>query len=186
MIRRPPRPTLFPYTTLFRSRAAKLGGDDTELATALVPRNGFRFGAGGGRQFASRPSAAATNVVVEGAEPVSRDELLRRVGHGLYIGRIWYTYPINGLRAGDFTCTVTADSYMIRDGRIAEPITANTIRINDNIATFLNNVAGVTKDVKGTIVWAADEVVYAPEIAVTDVRVDAIARGESEGGVEPL
>jgi len=167
-------------------RAAKLGGDDTELATALVPRNGFRFGAGGGRQFASRPSAAATNVVVEGAEPVSRDELLRRVGHGLYIGRIWYTYPINGLRAGDFTCTVTADSYMIRDGRIAEPITANTIRINDNIATFLNNVAGVTKDVKGTIVWAADEVVYAPEIAVTDVRVDAIARGESEGGVEPL
>ena len=163
-------------------RATKLGGNDTELARALVPRNGFRFGAGGGRQFASRPSAAATNVVVEGAEPVSRDELLRRVGHGLYIGRIWYTYPINGLRAGDFTCTVTADSYMIRDGRIAEPITANTIRINDNIATFLNNVAGVTKDVKGTIVWAADEVVYAPEIAVTDVRVDAIARGESEGG----
>jgi predicted Zn-dependent protease len=64
---------------------------------------------------------------------------------------------------------------MIRDGRIAEPIRANAIRINDNITTFLNNVAGVTKDVKGTIVWAADEVVYAPEIAVTDVRVDAIA-----------
>jgi len=72
---------------------------------------------------------------------------------------------------------------MIRDGRIAEPIQANTIRINDNIATFLNNVVGVTKDVKGTIVWAADEVVYAPEIAVSDVRIDAIARGESEGGV---
>jgi hypothetical protein len=31
---------------------------------------------------------------------------------------------------------------MIRD-RIAEPIKANTIRINDNIATFLNNVVGV-------------------------------------------
>jgi hypothetical protein len=29
--------------------------------------------------------------------------------------------------------------------------------------------------VKGTIVWAADEVVYAPEIAVHGVRVDAIA-----------
>jgi predicted Zn-dependent protease len=162
-------------------RAAKLGGDDAAAARALVPRNGFRFGSGGGRQFDRRPSTAATNVVVEGADPVGRDELLRRVGHGLYIGRIWYTYPINGLRAGDFTCTVTADSYMIRDGRIAEPIMANTIRINDNIATFLNNVAGVTKDVKGTIVWAADEVVYAPEIAVTGVRVDAIHHGESEG-----
>jgi PmbA protein len=140
-----------------------------------VPRNGFRFGAGGGRQFDSAPGVAATNVVVEGADAVSRDELLRRVGEGLYIGRIWYTYPINGLRAGDFTCTVVADSYMIRDGRLAEPLRANTIRINDNIATFLHNVAGVTRDAKGTIVWAADEVVYAPEIAVTGVRVDAIA-----------
>jgi hypothetical protein len=163
-------------------RASKLGGDDAALASALVPRNGFRFGAGGGRQFAARPSVAATNVVVEGAEPASRDALLRRVGEGLYIGRIWYTYPINGLRAGDFTCTVTADSYMIRDGRIAEPIKANTIRINDNIATFLNNVVGVTKDVKGTIVWAADEVVYAPEIAVRDVRIDAIAHEEELDG----
>jgi predicted Zn-dependent protease len=157
-------------------RADKLGGaDDTARAAALVPRNGFRFGAGGGRHFTAQPSAAATNVVVEGSDAVSRDELLRRVGDGLYIGRIWYTYPINGLRAGDFTCTVTADSYMIRDGRIAEPIKANAIRINDNIATFLNNVVGITKDVKGTIVWAADEVVYAPEIAVSGVRIDAIA-----------
>jgi len=71
---------------------------------------------------------------------------------------------------------------MIRDGRLAEPIQANTIRINDNIATFLNNVVGVTKDVKGTIVWAADEVVYAPEIAVRDVRIDAIAHVEDSSG----
>src|SRR5256885_3575721 len=167
-------------------RAEKLGGaGDAARAAALVPRNGFRFGAGGGRQFANRPSAAATNVVVEGADPVSRDELLRRVGHGLYLGRIWYTYPINGLRAGDFTCTVTADSFMIRDGRIAEPIKTNAIRLNDNIATFLNNVVGVSKDVKGTIVWAADEVVYAPEIAARAVRIVAIAPVEDSSGRPP-
>jgi len=155
--------------------AEKLGAAAPEAKAALVPRNGFRFGAGGGRQFDSPPGVAASNVVVEGAEPVNLDELLRRVGNGLYIGRIWYTYPINGMRAGDFTCTVVGDSYIIRDGRIAAPIKANALRINDNIATFLNNVAGVTKDVKGTIVWAADEVVYAPEIAVTSVHVDEIA-----------
>jgi predicted Zn-dependent protease len=156
--------------------AEKLGGADvTARAAALVPRNGFRFGSGGGRQFDQRPGAAATNVVVEGVDGVSRDELLRRVGNGLYIGRIWYTYPINGLRAGDFTCTVVADSYIIRDGRIAEPIKPNAIRINDNIATFLNNVLGVTKDVKGTVVWGTDQATYAPEIAVADVRVDHIA-----------
>jgi PmbA protein len=155
--------------------AARLGGDAAARARALVPRNGFRFGAGGGRQVDTQPGIAASNVIVEGDDEVSLDELLRRVGDGLYVGRIWYTYPINGLAAGDFTCTVVADSYIIRDGRLAAPLRPNTLRINDNIATFLNNVVGMTRTVKGTIVWAADEVVYAPEIAVTDVRVDEIA-----------
>jgi PmbA protein len=156
---------------------AKLGATGAAAALALTPRNGFRFGGGGGRMFDAPPGIAASNVVVEGADPVSHDELLRRVGDGLYVGRIWYTYPINGLRAGDFTCTVVADSYIIRDGRIAAPVAPNTIRINDNIATFLNNVVGVTKDARATIVWAADEVVHAPEIAVSGVRVEAIAQG---------
>jgi PmbA protein len=153
----------------------KLGGTGAPAAAALVPRNGFRFGAGGGRQFDSSPGVAASNVVVEGAEPVSHQELLRSVGDGLYIGRIWYTYPINGPRAGDFTCTVVGDSYIIRGGRIVAPLRANAVRINDNIATFLNNVVGVTKDARPTIVWAADEVVYAPEVAVSGVRVDEVA-----------
>ena len=154
---------------------AKLGARGPAAEAALAPRNGFRFGAGGGRQFDSQPGVAASNVVLEGAEPVAFDDLVRRIGNGLYIGRIWYTYPINGLRAGDFTCTVVGDSYIIRDGRIVAPLKANAIRINDNIATFLNNVAGITRDAKGTIVWAADEVVYAPEVAVTGVHVDEIA-----------
>jgi PmbA protein len=114
-------------------------------------------------------------VVVEGNETLRASELVRRVKDGLYIGRIWYTYPINGLSAGDFTCTVVGDSYIIRDGRIAEPLRPNTVRINDNIGNVLNNVIGLSDDVKGTIVWAADEVVYAPEIAVRSVHLEAIA-----------
>src|SRR5436853_4204147 len=39
MIRRPPRSTLFPYTTLLRSRGASGGGDGRRLA-AFVPRGG--------------------------------------------------------------------------------------------------------------------------------------------------
>ena len=153
----------------------KLGAAGAEAEAALVARNGFRFGGGGGRDFDTQPGVSASNVIVESREPVSRDELLRRVADGLYIGRIWYTYPINGLRAGDFTCTVVADSYIIRDGRMVAPLKPNTIRINDNISTFLNNVVGVGRDAKGTIVWAADQVVYAPEVAVSGVRIDAIA-----------
>lgn len=153
----------------------KLGVDPRQVPHALVPRNGFRFSRGGGRHFDTQPSIAATNVVVEGTDPVRLDELIRQVKDGIYVGRIWYTYPVNGLRAGDFTCTVVGDSYIIRDGRIAAPLKPNTIRVNDNIHHVLQNIIGMTKEAKGTIVWAADEVVYAPEIAVAGVHVDEIA-----------
>ena len=157
---------------------AKLGATGPAAAAALVPRNGFRFGAAGGRQFDRPASVAASSIIVEGREPLSRDALVRRVGNGLYVGRIWYCYAINGLRAGDFTCTVVADSYIIRDGRLVAPLKPNTVRINDNIRTFLTRVVGVTDDVRGTVGWATDEVVYTPEIAVDGVRVDAIMPGE--------
>lgn len=157
----------------------KLGADGEVAARALVPRNGFRFD-GNGRSFARRAGTSASNVIVESSRPVSLDELLHSVRDGLYVGRIWYTYPINGLRAGDFTCTVTADSFVIRDGRLAEPVRANAIRINDNIVRMLHQVVGVTKDAKGTPRWAADDIVYTPEMAVSGVHVDAIA-GFMEG-----
>ncbi|HEX9899402.1 MAG TPA: metallopeptidase TldD-related protein, partial [Candidatus Methylomirabilis sp.] len=155
--------------------AAKLGRDPRSVPKALVPRNGFRFGEGGGRRFDAPPGVSPTNVVVESHQPVSLDQLLARVEDGLFIGRIWYTYPINGLRAGDFTCTVVGDSYRIRDGRLAAPIQTNAIRINDNILRVLRGIVGITGDRRETTVWAADEVIHAAEIAVEDVRVDAIA-----------
>jgi predicted Zn-dependent protease len=155
--------------------AAKLGRDPREVPKALVPRNGFRFGEGGGRRFEGPPGISPTNIVLESRQPVSHEELLAQVGEGLYIGRIWYTYPINGLRAGDFTCTVVGDSFLIKDGRLASPLQANAIRINDNIRRVLRAILGVSADRRETTVWAADEVIHAPEIAVEGIRVDAIA-----------
>jgi predicted Zn-dependent protease len=49
------------------------------------------------------------------------------------------------------------------------------VRINDNILSILSNIVGVGKEVKGTLVWAADEVIYTPEIAVQNVQIDEIA-----------
>jgi PmbA protein len=151
----------------------KLGVDPKDTASAFVPRNGFRFARGGGRHFSAQPSIHPTNVIVPG-EIESTEAICRLVGNGLYIGRIWYTYPVNGLRAGDFTGTVVADSYVIRDGKLAEPIRPNTLRINENVHNVLNGVIGVSKDGKPVLVWAADEIVYAPEIAVEKVHLDAI------------
>ncbi len=152
----------------------KLGADPQQWASAFVPRNGFRYARGGGRHFDAQPAIHPTNVIVPG-DIQSTEAMARLVGNGLYIGRIWYTYPVNGLRAGDFTGTVVADSYVIRDGKLAEPIRPNTLRLNDNVHNLLKGVIGVAKQGKPTLVWAADEIVYAPEIAVEKVRIDAIA-----------
>src|SRR2546430_12390087 len=48
MIRRPPRSTLFPYTTLFRSLRASRGGPDRHLAAVpLLPPSDARDRRGG-------------------------------------------------------------------------------------------------------------------------------------------
>ncbi len=153
----------------------KLGVDPERMPRALAPRNGFRFGRGGGRHFDVPPGIYPTNVVITGRSPRSHEELLRLVGDGLYIGRIWYTYPINGLRAGDFTCTVVGDSYVVRDGQVVGAIKPNTIRINDSLHRVLNNILGIGAAVRPTVVWASDEVTYAPELAVDGLQVEEIA-----------
>ncbi|GBD10870.1 Metalloprotease TldD [bacterium HR23] len=154
---------------------AKLGVDPASVKDALVPRNGFRFSFGGGRHPEAPVGIFGTNVVVSSPQPCSHEELLRRVGNGLYIGRIWYTYPINGLTAGDFTCTVVGDSYLIKDGKLDKPIKPNTIRINDSIHRLLQGIIGIGDKPRGTLVWAADSIMYVPEIAVQRLQVKEIA-----------
>ena len=158
----------------------KMGVDPKEWAQAIAPRNGFRTGRGGGRNFDSPPGTTSTNLVVEGRETRSHDELLRLVGDGLYIGRIWYTYPVNGITAGDFSGTVVGDSYLIKDGRIAVPLKPNTIRLNDNIHNVLNQILGIGEQRKGTVRWASDQVTWVPEVAIEGLRVSEIG-GYMEG-----
>ena len=93
---------------------------------------------------------------------------------GLYIGRIWYTYPVNGIGAGDFSGTVVGDSYIIKDGRIVAPLKPNTIRMNENIHNVLNKILGIGAARRGTVRWASDQVTWAPEVAVEDFHVNEI------------
>jgi PmbA protein len=154
----------------------KLGVNPQEHAEALEPRNGFRGSNMGRRSFDALPSIAATNVFLESAAPQTPEALYRTVGTGVYIGRIWYTYAINGLRAGDFTCTVVGDSYLIQDGRLGAPLQANTVRMTGNIRQLLHGVIGVTKQARPILGWSNDEVIYAPEMAVREVRLNEIAQ----------
>ena len=108
----------------------KLGVEPSQVAEAITPCSGFRPGNGGGRDFSSTPSTTPTNLLLGSPDRHKRRDLLRMVGDGIYIGRIWYTYPVNGISAGDFSGTIVGDSYLIRDEKLAGPLQPNTLRMN--------------------------------------------------------
>jgi PmbA protein len=154
----------------------KLGVDPADFRQAMIPRNGFRYARGGGRNFGMLPTESSTNIVFESHSTADLHTLMKGIEKGILVGRLWYTYPVNGLRAGDFTGTLVADSYFIEDGQIKAPIKVNTLRINDNICNILMGVRGITKDTRPTVLWAADEMVYAPTGLVVDsVHFEEIA-----------
>ena len=159
----------------------KLGVEPSRQAQAIAPRNGFRPGNGGGRDFSSLPHTMPTNLILEGTDRYSPGELLRLVGDGIYIGRIWYTYPVNGISAGDFSSTIVGDSYLIRDGRLAAPLQPNSLRINDNVLRVINNILGIGSARRGTVRWSSDQVTWVPEVVVSDFQLEEI--NESEEGV---
>ncbi|MBN2127088.1 MAG: TldD/PmbA family protein [Candidatus Diapherotrites archaeon] len=137
--------------------------------------NGFRFG-GEGRNYYSEPGIYATNLVVESGE-FNDDELIKEIKNGIYVGRIWYTYPVNGLNSSDFTSTIRGDSYIVKNGEIVSPLIPNTLRINDNMNRILNEVLGLSKQQKAALAWGEDSVVLTPEVAVKGLKVERIAKG---------
>ena len=152
----------------------KLGVEPAAAAPALAPRNGFRAGNGGGRDFGAFPGIVPTNLIIEGQQGHTAEELVQLVGDGIYIGRIWYTYAVNGFTAGDFSGTIVGDSYLIKDGKLAEPLKPNTLRMNDNIMQVINNILGIGAERVGTVRWSSNQVTWAPEVAVADFHLEEI------------
>ncbi|MGH8324216.1 MAG: metallopeptidase TldD-related protein [Steroidobacteraceae bacterium] len=132
------------------------------------------MGEGGARRFDAHPGAAGTNVIMRTRGGVDEKELIATVRDGLYVGRVWYTYPINGQRAGDFTCTISGDSYVIRDGKLAAPLAPNCLRINANIAQIFEHPLAVGKKSAPAIVWGAPEAYFMPAIAVEGLALSAV------------
>lgn len=157
----------------------KIGHGGREYLLRTVPRSGFRFGGGGGRLASHEPGISATNFLISSSEPLPRRELLRRVKNGIYIGALWYTYPIAGAKAGEISGTAVADTFRIRNGKIAEPLRVNAIRIRANLRDIAKNIIGITADPRPTILWASDEITYAPEVGVANVHCEAIKHDEA-------
>ncbi|HEY6395412.1 MAG TPA: metallopeptidase TldD-related protein [Candidatus Binataceae bacterium] len=157
-------------------RAGKLG-PRADPDTTFAPSSGYRLGEGGGRRFDAHPGSAGTNVVMRPRRGVPDRELTRAVGDGIYVGRVWYTYPINGQRAGDFTCTVTGDSYLIRDGKIGQPLAPNCLRINANIAQIFDAPVAAGSKLSPAVVWGSPEAYYVPSLVADGISLAAIGLG---------
>lgn len=156
----------------------KLGIDPHEIRHALAPRNGFRFSEGGGRVASSPIGIHATNLVIESHRPDSEGQLLEKVRNGLYIGRLWYTYPVGGMSSGIISGTAIADCYMIRDGKLAGPILPNTLRLEDNLKEMVKHISGIGDNQVQTVLWASDEITHAPWVAIEGVRFLSIGNSQ--------
>ena len=100
-------------------------------------------------------------------------ELLSGVRNGIYVGRVWYTYPINGQRAGDFTCTVSGDSYLIEKGRLTAPIAPNSLRINAHIDDVFRAASAVGTRPQPAFVWGQPEAFYLPALALDQLPLSS-------------
>jgi predicted Zn-dependent protease len=158
------------------ARAEKLGAKGAEAK--FPPSSGYRIGEGGGRRFDAHPGSAGTNVFMRTRGGIPEREMIAALGDGIYVGRVWYTYPINGQRAGDFTCTVSGDSYLIRNGKLAEPLAPNCLRINANIAQIFEAPLAVGLRSTAAIVWGSPEAFYVPALAVEAIELAAAGEGE--------
>ena len=152
----------------------KVGPRAREYLAKNLPRSGFRFSRGGGRIAAAEPGISATNLFITSSSPLPRKQLLQKVKNGVYIGALWYTYPIAGYVAGEITGTAVADTFRIKNGRMEKPIKVNSLRIHANLRDIVKNIIGISKENRPTILWASDEIAYAPEVAIKNVKLEAI------------
>jgi PmbA protein len=159
-------------------RAEKLGPLGAEQAD-FPPNSGYRLGESAVRRFDATPGSSATNVIMRARDGKIERELIRAVGEGIYVGRVWYTYPINGQRAGDFTCTVSGDSYLIRQGVLAAPLAPNSLRINANVEQVFAHPLAVGNRAEPALVWGAPEAYYTSALACDQIPFAAIEASQS-------
>jgi hypothetical protein len=164
------------YYDTMRLRAAQAEEAAQTGSLAVEPNCGWRLGSYGGRRFDAPPRAVASNVRLRARGGTKDEKLAASLHHAIQVGRVWYTYPINGQRAGDFTCTVSGDSYLIEDGRVSAPIAPNRLRINANINEVFNAVRAAGNRAHLALVWGEPHVFYVPALVADSLSFVPVGR----------
>lgn len=138
---------------------------------AFRPMNGFRSGTS--RSYGSDVGIHGTNITVAKGRH-SKEELVQEVKNGIYVGRMWYTYPVNGYASPDYTGTIRGDSYIIENGEIKGALTPNTMRVMDSFDNFMENIIAIGRKQKAIQAWGQEEAVVTPEIALSGMRMKRI------------
>lgn len=136
--------------------------------------NGYRSGTE--RSYGSDVGINGSNIVVAKGNH-SAEELLEEVRNGIYVGRMWYTYPVNGYASPDYTGTIRGDSFIIKNGEITGALTPNTMRVLDSFDNFMGSITGIGKKQKAILAWGQEEAIVAPEIALSSLNLKKIAKG---------
>ncbi|HUN59077.1 MAG TPA: metallopeptidase TldD-related protein [Candidatus Binataceae bacterium] len=162
-----------------RHRAEKLGPAGDRV-TMFPVCSGYRLGDGAARRFDAHPGASGTNVIMRARDGISDEELIEQAGEGIYVGRVWYTYPINGQRNGDFTCTISGDSYVIRGGKLVKPLAPNCLRINANIEDVFTHPVAVGRRAQAASVWGSPEAYFMPALLADGITLAAVGAADSD------
>ncbi len=113
--------------------------------------NASRPGSPMGRYAEPTPTASPHNLSVKGPT-MTEDELIKETKHGILVGRLWYTYPVNPIK-GDFSCTARSGIKIIENGEIKNP--AKPARIIHNLFPLFENISGIGDNSKNVIQWAS-------------------------------
>ena len=113
--------------------------------------NASRPGSPMGRYAESTPIPSPHNLSVKGPT-ITEDELIKETKHGILVGRLWYTYPVNPIK-GDFSCTARSGIRIIENGKIVGP--AKPVRIIHNLFPLFGNISGIGNNSKNVIQWAS-------------------------------
>ncbi len=138
------------------------------------PHSGFRSGTC--RSYGSDVGIHGTNITVAKGNH-SKGELVEEVKNGIYVGRLWYTYPVNGYASPDFTSTIRGDSYIIENGNITDALTPNTMRVLDSFDNFMKNITAIGRKQKAIQAWGQEETIVTPEIALSELNLKRISKG---------